>query len=80
MKDKFGADVLIVMLLVGIFIIVLVSAAKSNEESTTSDYIEYMTKYKNLDNTYTKLKRKSFLNLVIESFSDPIIKILLIAL
>ena len=31
-------------------------------------------------NTYTKLKRKSFLKLVLESFSDPIIKILLIVL
>ena len=31
-------------------------------------------------NTYTKLKRKSFFKLVLETFSDPIIKILLIVL
>ena len=31
-------------------------------------------------NTYTKIKRKSFLRLVLETFSDPIIKILLIVL
>ena len=31
-------------------------------------------------NTYTKIKRKSFLKLVLETFSDPIIKILLIVL
>ena len=31
-------------------------------------------------NTYTKIKRKSFFKLVLETFSDPIIKILLIVL
>jgi len=31
-------------------------------------------------NTYTKIKRKTFLRLVLETFSDPIIKILLIVL
>ena len=31
-------------------------------------------------NTYTRIKRKSFLKLILETFSDPIIKILLIVL